>query len=586
MRVQNFEHYSIKEAQTLAKRDGGSEYAESNFVNYYVCVNTWVNLCESYNVRFAHILACYINQYGLKGTIDLCSKSADAFVQSDATIKDDVAISLTTGLGIKDTLQILRFAKRFSVIDEQLSSSCLRDFISFNNGMKMRERYELPYWITSRVKDILSSTLRRYKGHSYVVNSPSDDGAFSNGACVNARTLADKLHTWDYPYYLDIMYPLYEGNNVQNYQYSECVPVPKNYKKYRIIGMEQSRRQYEMYAMRVALVHSIDRRKCNIDFSNQAQNQVACYLGSDKSLDYATIDLSSASDSVSMSHIYTCFPEEVSKDVAELRSPQIKVGPKVVTSYIALTSGTNITFPIETLLFWGIATACTQYVSSLTKSSYAKPIVYGDDILCDVAVYDSLIDWLTLMHFTVNVEKSFGSGNYRESCGVEAYNGEEVDIVYYPRKPITKTPESVAALCQLQHRLYDYFQCQRFLVSFVRNAIPGMTSHHPLTDCDDLWEPIPNYRNWKAPIAHSDDKITCNDDCLAREGHFVLSRKRQKIITYVHEPNLDMYYYVQYLKFGPMFASPLDELLGVSTSRCDYQRDSTAPDMVWKLQAE
>lgn len=586
MRVQNFEHYSIKEAQNLARKDGGSEYAELNYVNYYVCINTWVNLCESYNIRFAHVLACYINQYGLKETISMCSKSADLFVQSDAIIKDDVAISLTTGLGIKDTLQVLRFPKRFSVTDEELANTCLQDFLSFNNAMKMKERYELPYWITSHVKSILTHVLRRYNGHSYVSNCTTDDGSFSNGACVGARTLADKLRTWDYPNYLDISYPIDSCGESLSYDYSECVPVPKNYKCYRIIGMEFSRRQYEMFSMRIALIKAIDKRRCNIDFTNQSQNQVACYLSSINPEQYATIDLSSASDSISMSHIETCFPAKVWEDVREIRSPKIRVGNKYVTSYIALTSGTNITFPIETLLFWGIATACTEYVSTLTHKTYQKPIVYGDDILCDVAVYDSLVDWLTLMHFSVNVEKSFGSGLYRESCGVEAYNGDEVDIVYYPRKPITKTPESFAALCQLQHRLYEYYQCQRFLVSYIRDNIHGMTSHLPLTACDDLWEPVPFFRKWRAPVAKDDQDITYTDEVLLREGHYVLTRKRPHSPISVCDSNLDMYYYVQYLKFGPMYASPLDELLGVTTSRCDYWRDCSAPDMVWKLQAE
>lgn len=581
MRVQNFEQFSIKECSTIANMDGGAEFSALNSFNYYVCINTWVNLCYSYNEVFAHTLACYIHRDGLLTTISRSSESADMFIQSDCQDKDDLAISLTAGLGIRDTLQILRYAKRFTVIDSKLEAKCFDDFISFNNQLKLRERKELPYWLTSLVKKETTRILRTYHKWTEV------DGSFSNGACVEAKTLAEKLSTWGDPCFLDPMYPI-QGDGLWDFpvDYSECVAVPKNSEKYRIIAKENSFRQFRMSAMRKSLLKA-SAGKCNINFTAQEQNQVACYLGATKMSDYATIDLSHASDSITMSHVYTMLPDEVARDVNALRSTRIKVKGKERTSYIALTSGTNITFPIETYIFWGIATAATKYVKAMCKGSYVDPIVYGDDILCDIAVYDTLCDWLELLHFEVNLSKSFCTTSYRESCGVEMWNDEEVDINYYPRKPITKSPNSVAALCQLQHRMYPYYKVQRFLCVCVRNFLPNMTSHLPLTDCEDLWEPVPEFRKWTCPMVKGTE---LQDETWAqREGHFALSRLRPtKDLNVCNTPqaNLDMYYYVQYLLNGPMYEDPLLELLGVSTSRSDYWRDSTAPDMIWKLQME
>lgn len=581
MRVQNFEQFSIKECSTIANMDGGSKYVDLNLFNYYVCINAWVNLCYSFNEIFAHTLACYIKQYGLLKTIQLTCASADDFIQSDCAVKDDIAISLTTGLSIHDTLQILRFAKRFTIVDDALEKKCFDDFVRFNNSQKLSERKELPYWLTSLVRSETERILKRYRGWSEM------DGYFSNGACINAKTLTDKISTWGDPCFLDPMYPLGTSGLWEiPTDYSECVAVPKNSEKYRIIAEENSQRQFRMSAMRLSLI-AASSGKCNIDFSAQEKNQVACYLGAVKAANYATIDLSHASDSITMSHIYTMLPERVAKDVDALRSTSFKVCDKVRTSYIALTSGTNITFPIETYLFWGIAVAATKYVKSVCKGSYVDPIVYGDDILCDTAVYDTLCDWLALLHFEVNTSKSFCTTSYRESCGVEMWSDEEVDICYYPRKPISKSPNSVAALCQLQHRMYPYYKVQRFLCVTVRCIIPDMTSHLPLTDCEDLWEPVPYYRKWKCPLAKGAELY--DESWAEREGHYALSRLRpakNQHVSLRSTTDLDMYYYVQYLREGPMFADPLSELLGVSTSRVDYWRDSNAPDMIWKLQME
>lgn len=85
--------------------------------------------------------------------------------------------------------------------------------------------------------------------------------------------------------------------------------------------------------------------------------------------------------------------------------------------------------------------------------------VFGDDILCDFRITQDVIDTLAKLGFTVNSEKSFtGSHAFRESCGVYAWNGEDVTplrfkVQYFER---SLSPKSAASLVDFANRAGDF----------------------------------------------------------------------------------------------------------------------------------
>lgn len=52
--------------------------------------------------------------------------------------------------------------------------------------------------------------------------------------------------------------------------------------------------------------------------------------------------------------------------------------------------------------------------------------VYGDDIIVPVDEARSLINYLSILGFQTNVDKTYLSGNFRESCGGDFLNGIDV----------------------------------------------------------------------------------------------------------------------------------------------------------------
>jgi len=97
--------------------------------------------------------------------------------------------------------------------------------------------------------------------------------------------------------------------------------------------------------------------------------------------------------------------------------------------------GSALCFPFEaivftTVIFAGIERALNRQLTKKdVKSMLGKVRVYGDDIIVPVEFVSSVIASLEAFGLKVNVNKSFWTGKFRESCGKDYYNGSDVSIV-------------------------------------------------------------------------------------------------------------------------------------------------------------
>lgn len=135
----------------------------------------------------------------------------------------------------------------------------------------------------------------------------------------------------------------------------------------------------------------------------------------------STIDMSKASDSFTWDHIVRLVPESWLEVMQVVRVPNIEIDgvKRPLKSYMLMGSGH--TFPLQTLLFYSLAKA----VAELTDSR--GPVrVFGDDIILPTKCVGTLMTILEWVGFTINREKSFYDGTFRESCGGDYYNGVDV----------------------------------------------------------------------------------------------------------------------------------------------------------------
>jgi hypothetical protein len=160
-------------------------------------------------------------------------------------------------------------------------------------------------------------------------------------------------------------------------------------------------------------------RASGIDLSDQTLNQRLAREGSITG-DLATLDLSSASDTISSGLVESLLPLEWWDLLRDFRSAVIETpfGALRLESFSSM--GNGFTFPLETLIFYSLAVSCVRSEDSRRVS------VYGDDIIVPTYAVPLLLEVLCAAGFLVNTRKSYWSGNFRESCGKDYISGIDV----------------------------------------------------------------------------------------------------------------------------------------------------------------
>lgn len=163
-----------------------------------------------------------------------------------------------------------------------------------------------------------------------------------------------------------------------------------------------------------------------------------------------TIDSTTASDLIAHMLTQRTLHPLVSCAIDDCRSTHTKVNGKYVLLHMVSSMGNGFTFPLMTYLFT-VAIASLCEVLDVDFSRFDKPGtpfgVFGDDICVPTELYEPLCGFLSSIGFKPNMEKSFSTGPFRESCGGDYFNGEDVRGVYI--KKLTSAEDSFSAVNRL-----------------------------------------------------------------------------------------------------------------------------------------
>lgn len=211
---------------------------------------------------------------------------------------------------------------------------------------------------------------------------------------------------------------------------SKVTTVPKNSKTDRTIAVEPCLNMFVQKGVGAAIRRRL--KRVNIDLDDQSINQNLARDGSvDGSL--ATIDLSSASDSVSRRIVEILLPEDWFRFMEMCRSHDAVLPSGEVVPFHKFSSmGNGFTFELESLIFWALCSSVVQYQRLRDR----RVGVYGDDLIVPTAAVQLLTNCLSVAGFTLNSKKSFVDGPFRESCGKHFFLGHDV-TPFYLRKEVT-----------------------------------------------------------------------------------------------------------------------------------------------------
>ena len=150
---------------------------------------------------------------------------------------------------------------------------------------------------------------------------------------------------------------------------------------------------------------------------------------------YVTIDLSSASDSLSLGLLSQFLPEGLFSWLNFLRTPNTQLPDgRVIPLKMISTMGNGFTFPLQTILFSAMVSVAYK-LSGIPllrphKGSTGNFAVFGDDIIVRRETFEKVSRLLDLFGFKMNVSKTFVEGPFRESCGSDFFKGRFVRGVY------------------------------------------------------------------------------------------------------------------------------------------------------------
>jgi hypothetical protein len=240
---------------------------------------------------------------------------------------------------------------------------------------------------------------------------------------------------------------------------SRLIAVPKTLKGPRLIASEPVSHQWCQQTILDFLTSSLARTPIasSIHFRDQGFNQELA-LEASHAQSHATIDLSSASDRLScwlVERIFRRSPSLVEAlhatrtrwvvNTIDRKSPRFHKLRKFACM------GSACTFPVQSYVFCILAIASVLYSRGMKpslatiRSISQEVLVFGDDIIIPIDAWERLQGLLGHLGLKVNHTKTFVTGRFRESCGMDAWDGNDVTPVYSITYPDVSRPESIAS---------------------------------------------------------------------------------------------------------------------------------------------
>lgn len=397
-------------------------------------------------------------------------------------------------------LSFLKFPKKFEYHDDSLHEAALRGWRASEDRLS---RLSLDKTVCEHLRIIIDKFVFAYEALSFVPNHKHGPGTVAN---TKRGPQAKSLASYRHPSLLRLMEEEHVPQDVfpnlsvefvpDRDDQSEWLDVPKSYKTRRSICREPAGHMYWQQAVLHNLLQACDYGPLRdfVDLQDQSLNRKAATRGSiDGRVD--TIDLSSASDLVSVDLVKSIFPPRLLRHLLLTRTSKVRIRDtgEVIEVKKFAPMGSALCFPIQCLIYTAIciyASAMEQvngdpgelddivslmksdafFASWISRTYYptddfgyqgsklARPRIFGDDIVCDYRVTPYLTEILDSCGFLVNHSKSFtGSQAIRESCGIYCYNGFDVTPVYWsPWNMGENDNQAIASYSAFTNRLYEY----------------------------------------------------------------------------------------------------------------------------------
>jgi hypothetical protein len=274
----------------------------------------------------------------------------------------------------------------------------------------------------------------------------------------------DQYFFYNSTHLCDNLHELVESEEVE--PRARVVFVPKDSRGPRLISCEPREFMFIQQGLMAKLYETVERYPAingQVGFTDQSRNRELAKEGSREGT-FATLDLKEASDRVSWDLVRTIFPDNWVQALGASRSlgTELPDGTYVPFKKFA-PMGSACCFPVEALLFWSIALAAAKVDETYLKRLFHNRLspkldmrmsVFGDDVIVPTEVTQQVMDAYHQCGLLVNIDKSYWSGPFRESCGGDFFMGHNVAPVRVKALPLQRSDcDSIHNYSHVRHRI-------------------------------------------------------------------------------------------------------------------------------------
>lgn len=273
---------------------------------------------------------------------------------------------------------------------------------------------------------------------------------------------------------------------------ARLVAVPKDSRGPRLICVHPKEAIWVQQGCRRLLEQAITSPRAEtfgkINFQDQSVNG-ALALSSSMSREYVTLDLKEASDRMSCELVKYLFGAYAYSWISCSRAVKVRLlDNRVIKLRKWAPMGNALCFPVQSLVFYSLVRAGIRCRYGVNCTDV---YVFGDDIIFPSKFYDGVISALVRSGLVPNRSKTFMSGFFRESCGVDAFKGFDV-TPHRLRRIDASSVSGSTSLCTLAKamRIDGYFLASDAIYRYVSRY------HGPLHISNNLWcQGIHRYEN-------------------------------------------------------------------------------------------
>jgi len=136
-----------------------------------------------------------------------------------------------------------------------------------------------------------------------------------------------------------------------------------------------------------------------------------------------TADQSMASDNITVQLIDAILPRPWASALKLGRISEMSLYGQKLDSPTFATMGIGFTFPLQTLVFLCILLSIRDECG---LDEHTVVSVFGDDLIYDERMHEIVSTCFPALGLVLNMDKTYATGNFRESCGFDYYRGIDV----------------------------------------------------------------------------------------------------------------------------------------------------------------